>query len=339
MPRNEDKGLTGTSRKSISLLQTSVKTPFSLKFLFSGEVILPTFGIMKITVNKEPIAFKLEEDITISEILEHIQDWAGEQDLFILNYQISPTKNMKDLAEKNLLSSQINSLNVEVGTQNDLYRENLVELDCYLERMGYFIAAGLQKEKQLSKKEVAIVREGLSWVIESTEMLGKQTSFIPDKELEQILGALQKFQKQEIDTSKSETTLELLSCLEKLKNYVSISSKISKFQGASKEELDDLIKKFKEESVKVLKSLTDIAADLTAGKEEKAIQKIEELVDFISDALSLLYQVNEHQKEKEKMVSSLNELTSALTKGDLVTSADIVDYDIRESLEKIIFDL
>ena len=292
---------------------------------------------MKITVNKEPITFELNEDITISEILGHIQDWAGEQDLFILNYQISPSKEIVSPVEENLLSSQINSLNVEVGTQNDLYHENLAELDRYLERMGHFIAAGLQQEKRLDEKEAAIVKEGLNWVIESTEILGKQTSFIPTDKLKQILEALQKFQKQEIDISSSETILEFLDHLGVLKNYVSISSKISKFQGISKEELDNLIKELKEESVKVLKSLEDIASTLTAGKGDEAIQLIEELVDFISDALSLLYQVDEHQEEKEKLVRSLSELTSTLTKGDLVTSADIVDYDIRESLEKIIF--
>ena len=293
--------------------------------------------MMKITVNEEPISFELDKDITISEILEHIQNWAGEQELFILNYQVLPLKKIEDTVEENLLSSQINSLNVEVGTQNDLYRENLVELDSYLERMGYFIASWLQQKQSLEEKDIAIVKEGLGWVIESTQMLGQQTSFIPEEKLEKILEALEKFKANEIDISKSETILDFLDYLGMLKNYVSISSKASKYHPASKEELENLIKEFKEESVKVLKSLEIIASDLTAGKEGKAIQEIEKLIDFIADALSLLYQVDKHKKEKEKLVKSLSELTSALTKGDLVTSADIIDYDIRESLEKIIF--
>ena len=115
------------------------------------------------------------------------------------------------------------------------------------------------------------------------------------------------------------------------------SAQASKYQGISKEERDALIKEFKEESVKVLHSLEDIASDLTAGRESKAIQRIEELVAFISDALSLIYQIDKNREEKEKLVKSLGELTSALSKGDLVTAADIVDYDIRENLEKIIF--
>ena len=307
------------------------------EFLFKRRKNLPTFRNMKITVNREPITFELEHDITISEILEYIQKWAGEQNLFILNYQVLPLKEAKNLAEENLLSSEVNALKVEVGTQNDLYRENLVELDRYLEQMGYFIANGLQEEKKLNEKEMAIVKEGLSWVMESVQMLAQQTKFIPNESLTKILKALQKFQNIEIKTFESESILIFLDYLGILKNYVAISAQASKYKGIAKEKLDALIKEFKEEAVKVLNSLEDIASDLTAGREGKAIQRIEELVDFISDALSLIYQIEENQEEKEKLVKSLGELTSALSKGDLVTAADIVDYDIRECLEKIIF--
>ena len=177
---------------------------------------------MKITVNREPIAFELEQDITISEVLEHIQKWAGEQKLFILNYQILPLKEVENLAEENLLSSEINTLEVEVGTQNDLYRENLVELDRYLEQIGYFIANGLQEGRKLNEKEIAIVKEGLSWIIESVRMLGKQTKFIPDERLEEILEALEKFQNIEVEILEQEPVLKFLDHLGILKNYVAI---------------------------------------------------------------------------------------------------------------------
>ena len=111
---------------------------------------------MQIKINQEPVDFKLSENITLGEVLKCIQSWAEKKDLFILNYKLSPKDEPASEAGENILSSEINLLDVEVGTQSDLYRDSLQELNSYIDRMGFFLASKVQEGKNLSESEEVV---------------------------------------------------------------------------------------------------------------------------------------------------------------------------------------
>ena len=152
------------------------------------------------------------------------------------------------------------------------------------------------------------------------------------------LSVLEEFKtKDRIDILNEEEQIPFLDNLAGIKNQALIWYKACQYHGVTQKELKQLLEELKQETLKVLESLEEIAADLTAGKEAAALQKIEDLASFISDMLSLLYQTTVHEKERSQLVHVLDQLMSALSKGDLVTAADLVDYEIREALEKITF--
>ena len=293
---------------------------------------------MQIKINQEPIDFKLSENITLGEVLKCIQSWAEKKDLFILNYKLSPKDEPASQAGENILSSEINLLDVEVGTQSDLYRDSLQELNSYVDRMGFFLASKVQEGKNLSESEEVTIREGLEWIIESVSRIMRQLNVAFQEKAKGYLSVLEEFKnKDHIDLLNEEEQIPFLDNLAGIKNQALIWYKACQYHGVTQKELKQLLEELKQETLKVLESLEEIAADLTAGKEAAALQKIEDLASFISDMLSLLYQTTVHEKERSQLVHVLDQLMSALSKGDLVTAADLVDYEIREALEKITF--
>ena len=293
---------------------------------------------MQITVNKETLDFKLSEDITLAEVLTHIQSWADEKGLFILNYNVSDQGgSVKVATNYDMLSSEIDLLNVEVGTQTDLYRDHLTELNQYNDRRGFFLASKIQDGKTLNHDEEKTFIEGLEWIIESVSRVTKQLNLNTDASLTDHLSILGQASNCELDFSNEKDQASFLDSLGSIKNQALVWSKTCQYYGVKEDELQALLEELQKETLLVLESLEEIATDLTAGKESAALEKIETLGNFISDVLSLLHQTTEFEEEKFKLVQVLDELTSALSKGDLVTAADLVDYDVREILEKITF--
>ena len=295
------------------------------------------YGVVQIKVNQEELDFELSQDITLGEVLKHIQSWADNKGLFILNYDILEKNDSKHTPIENILSSEINFLNVKVGTQIDLYRDNLNELDGYIDRMGFFLASKIQEDKVLDEVEELTIKKGLEWVIESVSMVTKQLNLNANEQLKEHLKILAKVRDGHVDLQDANQRTYFLESLAGIKNQALVWNKACQYHGIAESELEKLLAELRKETITVLESLEGIAVDLTAGREASALQKIEALGNFISETLSLLYQTKNHQKEKEQLVSVLDELTSALSRGDLVTAADLVDYEIREALEKITF--
>ncbi len=293
---------------------------------------------MQIKVNEETLDFKLSQDITLDEVLTHVQSWADDKDLFILNYNIFDKNNLKINFRYDILSSEIDLLNIEVGTQNDLYRDSLSELNNYIDRMGSFLASKIKNNKNLNDKEKITIKEGLEWITESVNRITKQLKLELNDKFKAHLLILEKTKNNHLmNLLSGDQATPLLESLSNIKNQVLIWHKAFQYYGASEEELEQLLDEFRKETLVVLESLEDIATDLTIGKGNAALQKIEKLSNFISEVLSLLYQMDTYEEEKIKLVDILDDLISALAKNDLITAADLVDYEIREALEKITF--
>ena len=103
----------------------------------------------------------------------------------------------------------------------------------------------------------------------------------------------------------------------------------------SEEEIKALKDKFKDQVPQLLKLVEDIATSLTVGKEAQAMTGIEQLVEYFSELLALLGRDQNQKEFSEKLVGLLSELTSALDSADLVTAADIIDYDLKDVLDEL----
>ena len=290
---------------------------------------------MNIFVNKQPLNFELTNEISFTDILGYITNWAKEQNLFILNYVVAPLEDYTNIENNELISNQIKDIHFELGEARDIYYETIKELDQYIDKMGSFLANKIQDEITLNTDDINMIQTGLLWIDDALTSITSHTLMKVTDEIKACIQIIHnaaqpntKFNYANID--------ELMSLIESLgtiKCYSLGWSKIWQFYGASKEELNELLKAFFHESEKALTSLEGIATNLTVGKETQALLVLEKLVDFLSDGLAILHLSNVYQAEREKMLAILNQLIFCLDKGDMTNAADLIDYDLKEILE------
>src|SRR5690242_20643507 len=103
---------------------------------------------MKILVNGETLGFELEHELPLTGIIEHVSTWARDRNMHILDYRVDLAQGADRQNEPT--SSQIELLDIELGSRADLIYANLQELDAYLDRMGVFLAQHISEEKPVS---------------------------------------------------------------------------------------------------------------------------------------------------------------------------------------------
>lgn len=281
---------------------------------------------MQIIVNNEKIEFEIQKKLNLNEIIEHLNEWASEKELYVTDYKIEADENLKP---HELNSSNIEVMNVQIGDQKDLIETNLSQLNDYLDRIGSYLAGALEQGAEVELTEKQNLREGIDYIHESLSgimqvMSGKDEQQPLKEKLDQLV---------DLDIEKDlEAGLNLLAVL---KNQVLIYIKNLRLSRMSEEELINSKNQFLNNIDTILEKLEHIAEDLTIGKENVAITKLENITGVISDGLIILRMTNTSPEITTKMLAALNEMTTALVTGDMVTAADIVDFDLKDLLTEL----
>ena len=276
---------------------------------------------MEILVNETPLEFKLDQAIPLVEVIEHISEWAADSDNYILDYKVTP-----ELAPgETMLSSSIERLEIQVGDRSALIQHNLMEVSAYVEQVGAFVAERTQKEEAI--EEISTIADGMKWCIDSLGSIEKQLGIVENEKLAEAKATI-------LETDLS-TPLLFIQALAILRNHILVWTKQHVLSQLSEEEIKALKDKFKDQVPQLLKLVEDIATSLTVGKEAQAMTGIEQLVEYFSELLALLGRDQNQKEFSEKLVGLLSELTSALDSADLVTAADIIDYDLKDVLDEL----
>ncbi len=286
---------------------------------------------MNIMVNGSPIDFALETDIPLIEILEHIREWGGQHKMYILDYNVS-CKDDKNNVTTELFSNHISHLDISMGTQLDLLKENIEELDQYIDKTLSFIIQ-LMKVENSSTEDRDSLREALSWIVESLVEIKKRAQKDIEEQLMTHIELLYQHISNVKDIIDNKAVIKLSITLNSVKNCILGLKRTYLFSDASKQDLKRLLQEFYGEIPHVLNDLDTIATYLTVGEENKAIMAIEHLIEILSDGITLLYLNQKNEVERKKIITILNELTNDLTVGNLVNSADLIDYDLRDTLQ------
>jgi len=279
---------------------------------------------MRIYIGDEPLQFELVETLPFSGIMQKLQAWAEGQNLYIIDYRVAAKPGFEDKEE--LTSDEIDIINLQLGDQRELIESNLRELIDYTDRAGFHLAGVIQSGKRLTAQEERDLANGGVFLAESLQTL--QTYLKPDNP-ESLARALK-------ELNGNPDLVEKINSLALVQNQLKIWLRQTEFSRVSQEEAAERVARFREQIPAIEVELEKIAARFTQGREQEALQMLETVSQTLVDAVVLMRLADDKgQHTGERLVELLGQLTAAIDSRDLVTAADIVDFDLRDLLKEI----
>lgn len=279
---------------------------------------------MRIYIGEEALQFELAETIAFPQILQKLTEWAESQGVFIIDYQVAAKPGFEQKADLN--SDEIDIINVQIGSQTDLLESNLRELIDYTDRAGMHVAKVIQEGRALSDQEARDLKAGGAFIAESLEALSKHLQAENAASLSNAIGVL----------NANPDLIEKINALAIIQNQLRVWLRHTEFSRVSKEEAAEKLAEFRRRQESLQQELEKIAARLTQGKEQEALQLLESVSQILVDAVVLMRIAGDAKTSSgEKFVQLLGQLTAAIDARDLVTAADIVDFDLRDLLKEV----
>ncbi len=279
---------------------------------------------MRIVVDDELLNFELNETLPFAQILDKLQAWAESQGLFIIDYRVAAKPEFADKTD--LTSDEIEEINLQLGDQLQLVESNLRELIDYTDRAGLHIARVIQEGKILTANEDRDLKNGGAFIAESFDALSK---YLQPENAESIAGALNTL-------NTNPDLIEKINALALLQNQLLLWLRYAEFSRVSPAEAAEKVIVFREKLPALQAELEQVAAKLTQGKEQDALVLLETISSTLVDAVVLMRKANDDKKfAGDRLVNVLGQLTAAIDARDLVTAADIVDFDLRDLLKEM----
>lgn len=279
---------------------------------------------MEIYVGDERLPFELTETLPFSAIMQKLQAWAESQNLYIVDYRVAAKPGFEN--KEDLTSEEIAVINLQLGDQRELIESNLRELIDYTDRAGFHLAGVIQAGKTLSPQEEQDLTTGGVFLAESLQTL--QTYLKPDNH-ESLARAVR-------ELNSNPDLIEKINSLALIQNQLKIWLRQTEFSRVTREEAVERIARFREQIPGLQEELEKIAARFTQGREQEALQLLETVSQTMVDAVVLMRIADDQsQGAGERLVGLLGQLTAAIDSRDLVTAADIVDFDLRDLLKAL----
>jgi monoamine oxidase len=272
----------------------------------------------------EELNYELGESLPFTQILDKLQAWAESQGLFIIDYRVAAKPEAAEKTE--LTSDEIDVINLQLGDQLQLVESNLRELIDYTDRAGLHLARTIQEGKSLSENEERDLKNGGAFIAESFDALSR---YLVAENPENIAGALNAL-------NTNPDLVEKINALALLQNQLRLWLRYAEFSRVSPAEAADKVALFREKLPALQQDVEQIAARFTQGKEQDALVMLETISSTLIDAVVLMRKANDAKMQiGEKLVGLMGQLTAAIDARDLVTAADIVDFDLRDLLKEM----
>ncbi len=279
---------------------------------------------MRIYIGEEELNFEIQETLGFPQVLTKLTDWAESQKLFIIDYRVAAKP---EFAQKeDLNSDEIEVIHLQLGDQTDLVESNLRELIDYTDRVGLHLAKVIQEGKTLNEKDTADLKTGGVFITESLDALSRYLRPESADYLAKAVNAL----------NSHPDLIEKINALGAIQNQLKLWLRQTEFSRVTPDEAMERVKGFREQIPSLQADLEQIAARFTQGKEQEALSKLEMVSQVLVDAVILMRIAGDAKKpQTDKLVSLLGDLTQAVDARDLVTAADIADFDLRDALKAI----
>lgn len=278
-------------------------------------------------MNDKSLDFELEKTTSLPELLDNIQEWASKENLFILDYRVNGLDIKSDVDQ--YTSENIDRLEINIGSRQVLIWENINELQTYLIKTASYLLPRLQESEDVAVIDNAQLQEGMAWVIRSLEALKKYFSMAEN--------SLIKYDEDFINTAvKNENYVNLLNIIQSVLIQVNACKKQLFYSMLDSMEASELKNLYVQELESVINSLEAIASDLTVGKDVKALNSLENIIEWLPMGLLVFEKSGSDPKSIEQVKKTLSDLEKSLKNSDFVSLADIIDFDLRDSLTALL---
>lgn len=282
---------------------------------------------MQILVNDKSLDFEMEKTLSLAEILENIQNWASRENMFILDYKVNGE--VLEMDENQYNSENIDFLEVNIGSKQNLVWENINELQNYLSKIVSYLIPKLQESENIAMIDNPLLHDGMNWVIKSLSSLKK---YFTTQE-----SALQEINEEQLKTAlENENYVELLGIIKSYLLQINICKKQLFYNMIDNMNATELKSIYLPELTSVIAKLEEVASDLTVGKDLKALNSLENIIEWLSIGLLVFEKSGSDIVIIEQIKKTLVDLDNSLKNSDFVSLADIIDFDLRDSLSALL---
>jgi hypothetical protein len=319
---------------------------------------------VEVQINNHKIDFELEKEENTADIVASIGKWAQERDLIFSAVFIDDDTFYPDEVPTTDLDS-ISTINCIVESRSDIVFQSISEAINYSDRVVLFIEDA-QEQNEVDLDEIYHFTEGINWTVTVSNYLFSLLELSADDIKYKDITAAKLLE----DLQKDGEALEVikdakaaLGKLEQLKDFfVSVreimqmlltSENLKSLIMKSIESPDtiiNLLQEIKKQGAEELQNIQNIAVAFQTGKDAEGVERINRFLDFFYTYSRTCYQVipvfnldiktvivNEISLEEknEQFSDLLSEVTDALENEDMISLADIMEYEIMPAMEDL----
>ncbi len=318
---------------------------------------------MKIQINGHPIDFTLENETTLPQLVDSLAQWARERDLIFTEAWVDDTRYPVDgMPDKPL--ENIDTVNCIILSRAELAINSINEATDYCSRVLNFIR-DTENGTGVTETDITELKSGVDWLLETTlrifTMLGINVEELKfrDRTAADIFKEAKEFRSGLSRGGAADGAALNMGCstlFTEFRDMLRIALLSENMRRTILLSIDSpdtvlaIIEEITHEIADQVKNLEEAAIAYQSGKDAEGSAKIERFLDFIYRYFRICHQVNplfnvditeitsggiNLADSNAAMNELLNRMLEALEGNDIITLADILEYEMKPAVESL----
>ena len=320
---------------------------------------------MEIQINNHPIEFQLQQEMTIADVINSINGWSSERDLIFSEVHIDGEPyTVDDIPLHDL--EKIACINCIIQSKSDIVFSSIDEGARYCARAGAFIDSLLEDTEKVEQGQLEHLSQGLEWMNDVFKSIVKLTGLdanafgYKNRTVADYILFLEKMKNEVRDMDAIEEYKNyfqkhgnIFPILKEIFRLILMSPEMKKLILHSIDSPDVVLETLtviRQSMPKELQNIEDIAVSFQTGKDKEGIEKLNQFIDFVFNYIRTCYQVMPvfdieltefvHDgvnlgEKNERLQQMLQETIAIMENNDFISLSDILEYEIKPSLEDL----
>lgn len=318
---------------------------------------------MEIQINNYPVEITLEDEKTVKDVVNSISEWVNERELIFIGIDIDGNHfGIDDVPELSIEGVKV--LNCIVQSRADIVYETLNEGIIYCDRVIDYMIEIRQDGAEADELEDLV--SGMEWLQDvfstATNLLSMSLEDVKFRDhnaayyvnqLVEMKHTIIKYLSEMKEKEMPSLDENLFHNLKEIFAIFMVSQEMKRLIVDSIDSPDTLLVSL-QEIRKVLpeqvKNLEETAVAYQTGKDEEAVERLFQFIDFMFDYTRTCYQIapvfNVDLREividdislddkNRELQNLLHDTLEVMENNDMISLADILEYEIMESIKNI----
>ena len=319
---------------------------------------------MEIRINDYPVDITLEKENTANDVVVSVSEWIKQKNLILAGVEIDGEEYFVN-AIPDILLENINVINCLVQSKSDIVYETVNAAISYCDRVINFLQ-DFEEDESMDHEELEDLVAGIEWLGEMfptvSNFLGIKLDDVKYrdssagnyiKRLDELKDRIAKFIPEMGDSGEIAIDDSIFMHIREILHILLAGDEMKKLVIDSIDSPDVLINSLKEikEHLPEQKAVLESAAiSYQSGNDKKGMEQLLSFIDFMFHYTRTCYQISpvfdiplkdiiigeESLDEKNRELQILlNETIEIMENNDMISLADILEYEIAESMENL----